>query len=355
MRYLLIFAFLLPSVWGIAQSTTKEMVNALRESATQGVMYGHHDDTMYGYRWKDENGERSDTKDVVDMYPAMMSFELCRLEKGLERNIDGVSFDKMHAAVRQQHARGGYVMFSWHADNILTGKNAWDVSNRRVVQSVLPGGSKADEFLVWLDRLAAFFMSLTDEQGKPIPVIFRPWHECNGSWFWWGKDFCTPREYKALCALTVKHLKRKGVNHLIYAYSPGSNITSQQAYLERYPGNKTIAIMGVEGYAIKATGALADRQKFIGRVRKCFDVVAPLAQKRKKILAFTETGMKQNTDPQWWTQTLLPSMEGYPVCFLVTWRNATNDDDECYGIYKGHPSEEDFKRFAQNPHIIFRK
>ena len=97
MRYLLIFAFLLPSVWGIAQSTTKEMVNALRESATQGVMYGHHDDTMYGYRWKDENGERSDTKDVVDMYPAMMSFELCRLEKGLERNIDGVSFDKMHA------------------------------------------------------------------------------------------------------------------------------------------------------------------------------------------------------------------------------------------------------------------
>ena len=85
MRYLLIFAFLLPSVWGIAQSSTKEMVNALRESATQGVMYGHHDDTMYGYRWKDENGERSDTKDVVDMYPAMMSFELCRLEKGLER------------------------------------------------------------------------------------------------------------------------------------------------------------------------------------------------------------------------------------------------------------------------------
>ena len=74
-----------------------------------------------------------------------------------------------------------------------------------------------------------------------------------------------------------------------------------------------------------------------------------------KALTFTETGMKQNTDPQWWTQTLLPSMEGYPVCFLVTWRNATNDDDECYGIYKGHPSEEDFKRFAQNPHIIFRK
>lgn len=355
MRYVLTLVFLLLSIMGIAQSTPNELMMMLRESTAKGVMYGHHDDTMYGYHWKNGEEDRSDTRDVVDMYPAIMSFELCRIEKGFDRNIDGVSFDKIRAAVRKQHSRGGFVIFSWHADNVLTGKNAWDVSNHRVVQSLLPGGPNTDEFQVWLDRLATFFQSLTDEQGKPIQVIFRPWHECNGSWFWWGRDFCSPKEYKALWSLMVKCLQKNGVTNVIYAYSPGADFDSPQEYLERYPGNNTIAILGVEGYAFRMSGSLADRQRFIGKMRKCFDIVAPLAQRRKKLLALTETGMKHNTDALWWTQALWPAIEGYPLCFLVTWRNATNNDDECYGIYKGHPSEEDFKRFAQNPRVIFSK
>ena len=103
------------------------------------------------------------------------------------------------------------------------------------------------------------------------------------------------------------------------------------------------------------SASTADRNSFIARIRRSFNVVAPLAEKRKKILAFTETGVKHNSDAQWWTKALLPAIEGYAVCFLVTWRNATKDDNECYGIYKGHPSENDFKRFAADPRIIFRK
>lgn len=77
--------------------------------------------------------------------------------------------------------------------------------------------------------------------------------------------------------------------------------------------------------------------------------------RRKKLMALTETGMKHNTDTQWWTKALMPAIKGYPICYLVTWRNATNQPNECYGIYKGHPAEEDFKTFASYPDILFVK
>ena len=37
-----------------------------------------------------------------------------------------------------------------------------------------------NKFMNWLKRVEAFILSLTDKDGKPVPVILRPWHEYNG-------------------------------------------------------------------------------------------------------------------------------------------------------------------------------
>ena len=42
-------------------------------------MFGHHDDTVYGIGW-DGDSARSDVKSVCGDYPAMMSFDLGRIE-----------------------------------------------------------------------------------------------------------------------------------------------------------------------------------------------------------------------------------------------------------------------------------
>lgn len=351
MRVALIFlALLLTAPLAEARSQKKEFERRLKESAQRGVMFGHHDDTMYGYNWRYTGDGRSDTKDVTGRYPAMMSFDLSDIDKGIRNRPQ---YDKMREEIRRQHARGGYITLSWHASNPVTGKNAWDTSAENPVRDILSGGSHHEEFRSVLDHVAEFFLSLTDDEGRLIPVIFRPWHECNGDWFWWGSSQCTPEEYKALWKLTAKHLKKCGVSNVIYAYSPGERFNSAMEYLERYPGDDIISVVGVEGYAVRATRD--NRSHFIKRIRHAFDIVAPLARQRNKILAFTETGTKHNSDPQWWTQSLLPAISGYPVCFLITWRNATGDDNECYGIYTGNPAEADFKRFAENPLIIFTK
>lgn len=351
MRVVLIFlTLLLTAPLAEARSQKKEFERRLKESAQRGVMFGHHDDTMYGYNWRYTGDGRSDTKEVTGQYPAMMSFDLSDIDKGIRNRPQ---YSKMREEIRRQHARGGYITLSWHASNPVTGKNAWDTSAENPVRDILSGGSHHEEFRSVLDHVAEFFLSLTDDEGRLIPVIFRPWHECNGDWFWWGSSQCKPEEYKALWKLTAKHLKKCGVSNVIYAYSPGERFNSAMEYLERYPGDDIISVVGVEGYAVRATRD--NRSHFIKRIRHAFDIVAPLARQRNKILAFTETGTKHNSDPQWWTQSLLPAISGYPVCFLITWRNATGDDNECYGIYTGNPAEADFKRFAENPLIIFTK
>ena len=72
-------------------------------------------------------------------------------------------------------------------------------------------------FDLWLNRVAKFLLSLKTGDGKPIPVIFRPWHEISGGWFWWGKDSCAPEEYQKLYRRTIDFLRQRGIEQCLYA------------------------------------------------------------------------------------------------------------------------------------------
>ena len=113
----------------------EEMLDKLRDiSAEKKFMFGHHDDPVYGIGWDgDEN--RSDVKSVCGDYPAIMSFDLGRMEIFGDKTLDNVPLDRIRKEVIAQYERGGMSSFSWHVDNPLTGKDSWDVSDSTVVKS----------------------------------------------------------------------------------------------------------------------------------------------------------------------------------------------------------------------------
>ncbi|NJO70447.1 MAG: hypothetical protein HC830_15210, partial [Bacteroidetes bacterium] len=172
---------------------TRETVNLFRNMISlqnKGIMFGHQDALVYGNGWYYEEG-RSDVKDVCGDHPAVYGWELGHLELGDTYSLDSVHFNKIQEGVKTVYARGGINTISWHLRNPLTGGSAWDVSSGKTVASILPGGEKHQLFLQYLDRLAEFLLSLKTDDGTYIPVIFRPYHEHTGSWFWWGKDLCS--------------------------------------------------------------------------------------------------------------------------------------------------------------------
>ncbi len=231
------------------KNATKETINLyrnLKKSLQKGIMFGHQDDYAYGVGWKYEPG-KSDVKAVTGDYPAVIGCEIGRVELDWAKDLDGVPFDSTRHYIQQAYKRGSVITMSWHLNNPFTGKTAWDPAPG-TVNAILPGGAKHDVYASWLDKVAAFMQSLKGEKGEYIPVIFRPFHELNGSWFWWGKNNCTPEELKSLYQFTEHYLRDvKGVHNLLYAYNTDRFATKEE-YLERYPGDEWVDVIGFDIY-----------------------------------------------------------------------------------------------------------
>lgn len=323
------------------------LIGRLAKLQQTGLAFGHQDDTFYGVNWRWENG-RSDIKEVCGDYPAVMGFELGGIELAQPCNLDSVPFGLMRRELLAHVRRGGIATISWHPHNPLTGGNAWDVSDSKVVASVLPGGKCHREYLIWMDRLADFLLSLSDDGGETVAFIFRPWHEGNGSWFWWGQDLCSREQFRALWCMTQDYLLHRGLTNIVWSYSPNlDGGMTRETFLQRYPGDERIDLIGLDAYQ------WGTREDFVRDASANLALLSTLAQERDKLFALTECGLQSVPDATWWTQTLLPLLVRQPLAYFLTWRNG--DTKERYAPYLGSCDEEDFRNFYNDPRIVFLK
>jgi mannan endo-1,4-beta-mannosidase len=312
-------------------------------------MFGHQDALAYGVKWKVEEG-RSDVKDVAGSHPAVFGWELGDLELGTAENLDDVDFENMKRWIKQGYEAGGVITISWHMNNPVSGGNAWDTT--RAVYAILPGGEKHELYRTWLDAFAEFDGDLQTSLGRPIPIIFRPFHEHSGSWFWWGGANVTADEYVELWRFTVDYLRgEKGLHNLLYAYS--TDVFSDEAdYLEHYPGHEYVDILGYDDYqALRA-------DESVPLMTTRLATLVAMAEESGKVAALTETGLEGVSVPNWWTGRLLKAIESDSlsrrISYALVWRNANEVDipGHHYGPYAGHPSAPDFVQFAADPFVL---
>jgi hypothetical protein len=330
-----------------AQKTPAEkLIARLQKLHQKGYMYGHQDDPFYGITWEWDTN-RSDTKELVGDYPAVMGFDLGGIEMGDAKNLDSVPFTRIHDELIAHHQRGGVVTLSWHPRNPLTGDTAWDVSDTTVVKSILPGGSQHEKFKTWMVRVATFLKSLKTDDGTPVPVIFRPWHENNGSWFWWGQNTCTTEEYHGLWNMLQDYLTGEGLDNLLWSYSPNLDGNwTQERFMERYPGNDRVTLIGEDAYQ---WGSEAD---FVKQLTADLDFLGKFAKDNGKLLALTECGLKNMPDSTWWTRVLKPVMDKYPISYFLLWRNYK---EEYFGPSPALPCGADYKKLYEAPNTLFLK
>ena len=340
-----------------------ENLKALGDSAV--YMFGQHDATVYGIGWEADYTNdstvhtRSDVKSVCNDFPALLSFDLGHIELGDERNLDGVPFSRIRQEIFAHYDRGGMITLSWHLDNPLSGGSSWVADSLRDVEThtvaaILEGGKKHELFLTWLDRVADFLNSLETPYGVRIPILFRPWHEHTGSWFWWGQQHCTAEQYKALWQLTVNRLKDKGVTNALYAYSPGTEPDGDKArYLERYPGDDIIDLVGLDCYCWAPEADTTQIANYAANLDRNLATVCAIAKQHHKAVALTETGYEGIKTDDWWTATLAPVLSRHPLSYVLVWRNAHDKPGHFFAPYPGHPSASDFVRFYNAPETLF--
>lgn len=356
------------------KSPRQQLIERLIKIQKKGYMYGHQDDTFYGITWEYEEG-RSDTKDLVGDYPAVMGFELGGIEMGDEKNLDSVPFNLMRREIINHHARGGIITISWHPRNPLLGTTAWiendikaykqavealgalrqDALVKQVadpqttVRNILPGGSKHSYFMTWLTRVTDFLASLKDDKGNQIPFIFRPYHENTGSWFWWGKNNCSDKEYLDLWNMTQDFTNAIAVkdgtmkDYLVWSYSP---TWAEPSAMKRYPGDDRIDLLGSDTYM---WGTEAD---FIKQLDTELTLLTQLGKEHGKVIALTECGYQNSPDPTWWQRVFKATIEKYQFSYFLPWRNYKK---EHFGASPDASTADDFKQWAKQKNLLFVK
>ncbi|MBD0404230.1 glycoside hydrolase family 26 protein [Flammeovirga sp. EKP202] len=332
-----------------ATKPTKALYQQLHEVSNKNqTIFGHQDDLAYGYHWW---GDNSDVKQVAGDYPGLYGWDIGEI--GNEKNLDGIPFADIKRYIKEAHGRGGITTLSWHMVNLKTKTSAWDKTS--VVHEMLKGGKYHEEFIQKLDLVADFLNDL-EVDGEKIPVLFRPWHEHNGSWFWWGGKNVSKEDYIKLWQFTVKYLRdKKKIHHVVYVYSTDS-FETEEMYLDRYPGDEYVDILGFDDYGAFRKNADDAREKWIINE---LEIIAKLADQKGKVCAFTETGIEAMVDDHFFTKKLLPMLNHNEwtrkAAYVMVWRNANYEKeqrDHFYAPYKGHSSAPDFKKFTEDESIL---
>ncbi|MDW8852288.1 glycosyl hydrolase [Flavobacterium sp. MMLR14_040] len=349
------------------QNVTNYMVDANATKETIALFYNlknlaktkvaiGQQDAFNGF-YQDAAGD-SDIKKNTGFDPAVLGSDFMFItDKNNNNQADNWFYQqelKITNDVKAAYAKGMINTFSWHLrePNNEDSFYAADMTSEQkttAFKSILPGGANHEWYKKKLDKVASVVLNLKGANGELIPIIFRPFHEFDGSWFWWGANFCTADEYKTAYQFTVDYLKNtKGVHNILYAFSPDNSYTTETNYLSRFPGDKYVDILAMDNYGDFDNQGSAGAAKANLKLK----IISDLAKTKVKIAALSETGFRvtsTNTPVTDWFSNYLYSAltsNSIEISYVMFWNNNTDG----YYVPNGSVSNAgDFKTFSTKP------
>lgn len=359
-----------------ATQETKGLYRYLDAVGRSGyIIYGHENDAHHKM-FRPEGGSESDTKDVTGSLAGMTGFDALSFTgdelrlTDVEANMGVTCVDRMVDITTKAAKEGTILTLSMHMPNFdlvakkakVTGKVDYsgyspNIMEGNVAHRILPGGDLNKIYNGYLDMVADYGLRM---QKQGIPVIFRPLHEHNGYWFWWGAKNTSAKDFQQLWEYTVTYLRdKKGVHNFLYAYSPNGPFSSEEAYLDRYPGDQWVDIMGIDTYDDNQTG------EYFTNLDASLGIMQQVAAKHGKIIALTEAGVRQggslavsgNTDKKWFSEVAAVA-EKHHVPYFMTWSNFEKLPHNFFAPYmvsktRGHEMINDFVNFYNEKGTLF--
>jgi len=336
-----------------ATKETVALFNNLQKLSKDHILFGHQHATEYGHGWNGEEN-RSDVKSVTGSHPAVIGIDFSGLS-GRPKEV----IEKNKASLKKQiidtYNRGGVITIAWHFSNPVTPQTGFywkDSVSAPAVKHIIPGGSHHEQYKEILRTVGDLAKSVKGKDGKLAPMVFRPYHEFDGGWFWWGKPHTTREEFISLWRFTVSYLKDDlDVHNFIYAFSPDNKFNTEEEFLERYPGDQWVDMVGMDNYGDFGRDGKYNLEAGIKKLK----IVSDYAKKAGKLAAFTETGLESVADSDWYTASLLKALktEGMQLTYVLVWRNDAKSPTHYYAPYPGHASVPDFMKFYQDPFTLF--
>jgi mannan endo-1,4-beta-mannosidase len=120
------------------------------------------------------------------------------------------------------------------------------LTDRQFRDILTPGTALYKQWAKQVDEVAKFLKQLQDAK---VPVLFRPYHEMNGDWFWWGGraegKYTTAALYRQIFDRMVKYHK---LNNLIWVWSIDRPSQPGREFVKYFPGTKYLDILAIDIY-----------------------------------------------------------------------------------------------------------
>jgi mannan endo-1,4-beta-mannosidase len=164
---------------------------------------------------------------------------------------------------KRQHQLGSIITICWHAvpptaDEPVTfrpatGKVAPEslasvqgqLLDQQFKDLLTPGTELHKRWAAQVDSVAFYLKKLQEAR---VPILWRPYHEMNGNWFWWGGrtgEYSTSALYRQLFDRFVHHHK---LDNLIWVWSVDRPQQPNMYFSKYYPGNEYLDVLALDVY-----------------------------------------------------------------------------------------------------------
>ena len=391
-----------------AVDATKNLYAYLKAvGESDSVIFGHQNDTHHKAGSIGENFSESDTKDVTGSIAGVIGIDVLSLTGNEASTWNTPEQDRIaHVAelTKKAAAEGALITLSAHMPNFEVidqrvkefdaANGAVDLSDSEkvgywttpsgekqynfsgytpgtttgnIVQRIMPGQDLNYLYTDYLDLIADYAKAV---EGDGITILFRPFHENTGSWFWWGAAFCDEQAYINLFRYTVDYMKEtKGVHNMLYVYGPGSEAANVTEYSARYPGDNYVDMIGYDLYHSGPTQA--SEPGYLQSISKQNQILRDFAEKHNKLYAITETGVADgdialkrtgNEVMDWYMQLLDQISKDGGISYFLVWANFSENgsfylpyviEKKDNGVLYGHEMLDEFIKFYNDNRSVF--
>jgi mannan endo-1,4-beta-mannosidase len=226
-----------------ATPEARQLLQYLYEIQGEHILSGQHDYnnslTKYTERVHEMTGKR----------PAVWGSDF----------INHESRDRGEAIVQEairKHENGAIITLMWHAGRPTdeppypwTESIQGEVTVEEWDSLTTPGTAIHERWKEQVDGVAEHLQTL---QEADVPVLWRPYHEMNGGWFWWGHKMGDDGFVQLWRMLYDRLVNHHELNNLLWVWNANAprDIPNDRAhpYEYYYPGHQTVDILAADVY-----------------------------------------------------------------------------------------------------------
>ena len=224
-----------------------DLLNYLYSISGKHTLTGQHCNPLVG------STRLAGVEKLTGSYPAVFGQDFGFSAAG---TWDGINFRQqiVDEAIRR-HNEGFIITLMWHAvrptedepvvfEESIQGK----LSEKDWLDLFEPGSQVNERWKSQVDVIAFFLKQLREAS---IPVLWRPYHEMNGGWFWWGKktgEFGYKKLYRMLFDRLTNFHK---LNNLLWIFNANEVRFGVDSYDKYYPGDDMVDILATDVYSNK--------------------------------------------------------------------------------------------------------